>query len=196
MVEFRTERLRLRPLSRDDGNVLVALAGDWRVARMLCDTPYPFTPDAALRWLKRSRGELRLGVELGDQLIGCVGYYHCAGNCAEVGYWLGPGWWGHGYAREATGRLLDYGFTAEGLSAFRSAHFVDNRASGKVLIRLGFEPVARERSWCPARGKEVEALVYRLDRHRAGYPALNPALAILPRPVRRLIWTTGLAGTH
>jgi RimJ/RimL family protein N-acetyltransferase len=193
MPVLHTDRLRLRPLTRHDQATITTIMGDWRVARMLSDAPFPFSEEAARRLIRLRWGELRLGIEHHGRLIGCVGYFHCPGNSAELGYWLAPEAWGRGFAQEAAGRLIAHGFTAEGLSEFHASHFADNPASARLLQRLGFLPVARGRAPCPARGCEVTAISYRLERTRAGLPALAPVLAVLPRTVRRLIWQVGLA---
>ena len=78
------------------------------------------------------------------------------------------------------------------LPGFSSAHFVDNPASARVLAKLGFEPVGRGTIICVARGHDVEAVTYWLDRERAalaipalaGRAARGAALAHLARPAQ------------
>jgi hypothetical protein len=58
---------------------------------------------------------------------------------------------------------------------FSSARFADNRASERVLAKLGFEAVGRGIIACAARGHDVEAVTYWLDRRHAAFAA--PATA-------------------
>jgi hypothetical protein len=69
--------------------------------------------------------------------------------------------------------VVKYGFGVDGYTSFSSAHFADNPASGRVLKKLGFEPVGLARMWCSARGAEVDAVGLLLTRERA-IAALGP----------------------
>ena len=172
-----TQRLSLRPFRRADAPAIAALAGDPRVARMLVDIPLPFDEAAARRWLGRSLGELRLGIEHSGELIGGVCYFCYPGGAGGLGYWLGADHWRRGYASEAAAALVHHGFAHERLQKFRSAHFIDNPASGRVLQRLGFRPTARSFPWCPARGGTVESIQLELTREAAGYAPATPTWA-------------------
>ena len=167
MVKLETERLLLRPFRMADAEEFARLAGDWAVASMTSDIPYPFSPAQAVGWLKPVRGEVRFGIELNGHLIGGVGFYRRPSGVAELGFWLGRPWWGHGYATEACQAVVRHGFANRRLPAFSSAHFTDNLASARVLAKLGFEPVGRGRIACAARQREVEVITYWLDRQRA-----------------------------
>jgi RimJ/RimL family protein N-acetyltransferase len=162
-----TERLVLRPFRRADADEFARLAGDWAVASMTSDIPYPFSAAQAVGWLKPVRGEVRFGVELDGQLIGGVGFYRRASGVAELGFWLARPWWGNGYATEAARAVIQHGFANPRLPAFSSAHFTDNRASERVLVKLGFQPTGRASIACAARQCDVEVMTYWLDRQGA-----------------------------
>jgi RimJ/RimL family protein N-acetyltransferase len=167
MVKIETDRLRLRPFRSADAGEFARLAGDWAVASMTSDIPYPFSRRQAFAWLAPMRGEVRFAIEREGQLIGGAGFYRRASGTAELGFWLGRPWWGHGYATEAARVVLREGLKNPRLPGYSSAHFVDNRASERVLRKLGFQPVGRARITCNARGCEVEAVTYWLDRKQA-----------------------------
>jgi ribosomal-protein-alanine N-acetyltransferase len=167
MSKLLTERLLLRPFRNPDADEFARLSGDWAVASMTSDIPYPFSPAQAVGWLKPVRGEMRFGIEREGRLIGGVGFYRRRSGVAELGFWLGRPWWGYGYATEAASAVVRHGFASTRLPAFSSAHFTDNPASGRVLAKLGFEPVGRGRIACAARQQDVEVVTYWLDRQRA-----------------------------
>jgi RimJ/RimL family protein N-acetyltransferase len=73
------------------------------------------------------------------------------------------------------------------LPGYSSAHFVDNPASARVLRKLGFEPVARARIACSARGCDVEAVTYWLDRREAQQRLQGVVLKETPRS-RWRVW--------
>jgi RimJ/RimL family protein N-acetyltransferase len=168
MLTIKTQRLHLRPFQRSDAREFARLAGDWSVASMTSDIPHPFDEGQALAWLKPTRGEVRFAIEVeGRRLIGGAGFYRRPSGIAELGFWLGKPWWGHGYATEAARAVLAHGIKDRRLPAFSSAHFVDNPASGRVLAKLGFMEVERIAIACAARGYHVDAITYRLERQRA-----------------------------
>ncbi|MBO0703516.1 MAG: GNAT family N-acetyltransferase, partial [Candidatus Dormibacteraeota bacterium] len=109
---IRTRRLRLRPLTEDDVDALVAYRSLPEVCRYV-----PFEPMSAAQvrerlsghWARRGLdrpGEaLTLGVEIaasgalaGDVMLFWTSDEHRSG---EIGYVLHPGHAGHGYATEA-----------------------------------------------------------------------------------------------
>ena len=167
MSKLETERLTLRPFHRRDADEFARLAGDWPVASMTSDIPYPFTQKQALGWLAPVRGEVRFAIEREGQLIGGTGFYRKKSGAAELGFWLGRPWWGRGYATEAAQAVVRHGFRALRVPGFTSAHFVDNPASGRVLNKLGFMPTGRGWIGCAARGYDVEVLTFWLDRRHA-----------------------------
>jgi len=192
-VKLETQRLVLRPFHRADAAEFARLAGDWAVASMTSDIPYPFSALQALGWLTPVRGEARFAIELRRQLIGGAGYYRRPSGVAELGFWLGRQWWGQGYATEAARAVLRYGFGNRRLPGFSSARFVDNAASARVLDKLGFEAVGRGAIACAARGHDVEAVTYWLDRQRAMLAA-PPIVAAEPPPPRWRAWLSLFGG--
>jgi RimJ/RimL family protein N-acetyltransferase len=79
-----------------------------------------------------------------------------------MGYWIARPFWGRGLATEACRALIDIARTLA-LPSLEASHFIDNPASGRVLEKLGFEPlgIIAPRLSC-ARGDEVPARLMRL----------------------------------
>jgi RimJ/RimL family protein N-acetyltransferase len=187
MVRIETERLTLRPFRSTDADEFARLAGDWAVASMTSDIPFPFSRRQAFAWLAPVRGEVRFAIERDGQLMGGAGYYRRVSGSAELGFWLGRPWWGKGYATEAAGAVLHQGLKNPRLPGYSSAHFVDNVASARVLRKLGFEPVGRALIACSARGCEVEAITYWLDRKLAQHTLPAMVFKEVPRS-RWRVW--------
>ena len=57
---------------------------------------------------------------------------------AELAYWLDPDAWGQGYATEAAGRLVKYGFDQRALRKWSAKIVGGNDRSVAVVERLGF----------------------------------------------------------
>ena len=193
-VKIATERLALRPFRSADAAEFAHLAGDWAVASMTSDIPYPFSATQAVGWLRPVRGEVRFAVERDGRLIGGAGFYRRPSGVAELGFWLGRPWWGRGYATEAARAVLRHGFGNRRLPGFSSARFADNAASARVLDKLGFEAVGRGTIACTARGHDVDAITYWLDRRRAMLAA-PPTMSMEEAPQPRWrAWLSLLSG--
>lgn len=183
MTVLRTNRLLLRRPELEDAASISLLAGDFDVAIMTGTIPHPYSEGMAESWIAGVQaGEegAAFAIDLGGELIGCVGY-RAHGDHAEMGYWLGKPFWGRGYATEAASALIQHAFAAEGFAYLTAGHFKENPASARVIAKLGFTPAGEVRRRCAARSAKVNCLTYRLTRARA-LAVLGPTLAAGPVP--------------
>jgi RimJ/RimL family protein N-acetyltransferase len=138
---LKTERLVLRGPARGDLANIVALAGDRRVAQNTARIPHPYSVADAEGFIasaNQKRGEAVFTLELDGALIGICGV-DLRQDGAELGYWLGVPFWGHGYATEAARAVIDYAFAELGHDALQSGARVSNPASRRVLEKCGFQ---------------------------------------------------------
>jgi [ribosomal protein S5]-alanine N-acetyltransferase len=153
---LETTRLRLRPYSQADITELLPLIGTREVAATTLRIPYPYTEQDARDFFALLQGTrkiwLAITLRADGRQIGGIGltvdeqHQH-----AELGYWLGAPYWGQGYATEAAGEMLRYGFETLKLHRVFASHFKHNPASGRLLAKLGmrYEGCRREhlRKW-------------------------------------------------
>ncbi|MGH7629478.1 MAG: GNAT family N-acetyltransferase [Gemmatimonadales bacterium] len=157
---LRTARLVLGPLDGRDAEALVTLAGAFEIADTTAAIPHPYGPDDARMFLaldaaeRAAGGAVRFAVRHdGGELVGVVSLHQIDRDQlkAELGYWIGVPWWGRGYATEAAGAVVRYGFDELGLHKIHAHYLARNPASGKVLERIGMrrEGLLREevRKW-------------------------------------------------
>jgi ribosomal-protein-alanine N-acetyltransferase len=147
---LRTDRLLLRPFTRDDIPELLPLIGAREVAATTRRIPHPYTLADAEEFVKTSQqgDEINLAILLlkdlrllgGGVLRPDMDHQH-----AEVGYWIGVPHWGNGYATEAARALVRYGFEVLQLHRVYASHSSNNPASGKVLRKLGMKHEGRMR---------------------------------------------------
>jgi len=160
-----TDRLVLRPFDRGDGNAVVAVLGDFAVARWLARVPHPFT-HADLR-LSRDDGASRwpglAAITLDGAVIGGIG------SAGHLGYWLAPALWGRGYATEAARAVVDRFFASGEAETLESGFFEGNAASRRVLDKLGFVETERYMFFNRALGREAPNVDMVLTR--AGWEA-------------------------
>jgi RimJ/RimL family protein N-acetyltransferase len=141
-----TDRLVLRELRLEDARAVAERAGDRRVARYLIAVPTPYPVSLAARWISgRQSWWPGRGVTLAiarrdnpDDLLGTASLRRfLRDRRAELGYWLGADAWGRGYATEAAGAILDFGFRDLGLERIYAQVLEGNDASCRVLEKLG-----------------------------------------------------------
>ena len=74
----------------------------------------------------------------------------------EIGYWLARDHWCQGYATEAVEAALVWAHRGWGKRAVSANHFVENTASGQVLVKAGmlYTGVVKPLH-CLARGEAV-----------------------------------------
>jgi ribosomal-protein-alanine N-acetyltransferase len=172
-VIIRTERLLLRAPAIADAARISLLAGDFEVASMTGTIPHPYSEEMAADWIRSHQdGEegVAFAIDLGGDLIGCVGYRAYDAVHAEMGYWLGKPYWGFGFATEAARALIRHVFQTEGFDYLTCGHFRENPASARVIAKLGFEPSGEVLRDCAARGNKSRCVTYRLTRERALAP--------------------------
>ena len=173
---LETRRLLLRPPTHTDADRIRRLAGDRRIADTTESIPHPYPEGVAERWIAdretawREHRTLALAVTRreGAALLGVVSLEAGATGQAELGYWIGVDYWGRGYATEAASALLDHGFDVLGLRRVNARCLARNPASARVIVRLGFRHVERQRDGTVKWGRPEDVDVYRLDRPRPG----------------------------
>lgn len=153
-----TQRLTLRPYSREDVEALAGLLRDTRISESFM-VPEFANPQQAYELAEKliafSRPEddrhLELGIYLQGVLIGFMNDCGIEGTAIELGYVIHPDYWGHGYATEALGALLS-ALREQGFERVRGGHFQENTASARVMEKCGMAPV-EEREYIEYRGK-------------------------------------------
>lgn len=143
-TRIETDRLILRPPRPGDAQAIHRAIGDFEIVSMLARAPWPYRFEDAEAFLA--------GIAKGDPaterplsiihrqhgLIGGCGF-HAAQDAPfpELGYWVARDHWGQGYATEAAAAALAWARTGWGKRAVCAGHFVENPASGRVLVKAG-----------------------------------------------------------
>ena len=169
-----TERLILRPWSLDDAEALYILARDVRVGPAAGWPPHRSVEESAevIRTVFSAPETYAVGVRATDSIVGCIGLIAAdasnigiASDEAEVGYWIGVPYWGHGLMTEALRELIRYAFETSGYSALWCGWFDGNTRSEHVQKRCGFRFVrtAYDQLW-PLTGAVVTEHFSRITR--------------------------------
>jgi RimJ/RimL family protein N-acetyltransferase len=174
-VIIETERLRMRAHRDDDLADLVALAGNWEIARWTRTIPHPYSETDGCQWIARVQQDHATGhprtfaiaLKETDRLIGGVGLDGSTGDGSDepaLGYWLGQPYWGNGYTREAAAAVIGYGFRTLGLKTIRAYTDPDNMASQKVLRHCGLKRVGEIELLTPTHHGARRAPLFRISR--------------------------------
>jgi RimJ/RimL family protein N-acetyltransferase len=148
--ELLTPRLRLRRWRAEDQAPMAAINSDPEVteflnARVDAAATAAFLARTRKHWDEHGFGhwavESREG-PLAGNLIGFVGVAYPAylpevADRPELGWRLGSGAWGHGYATEAALAARDDAFTRLGLPSLISIIHPENERSRRVATKLG-----------------------------------------------------------
>lgn len=176
-VFAETERLVLRSLEESDLPRLAKLLDVWEVVRWLVVVPYPYTRQDAQDFyaeindphVEEMEQFFALSLKNDDKLIGGVGLHppraidHDDGDL-EIGYWLGVAYWGRGLITEAAKRVMEIGFSWPSTKALVSTTDPKNRASRRVLSKLGLRDLGLvPRTYPTLRGGD-EVVKWRLTR--------------------------------
>ena len=178
LIEFETERLRLRQWIEADRELFARLNADPRVMEFYPNLLDRTASDATidrLQALIADRGWGLWAVELkaDKQFIGYVGLHVPKADlpcspCVEIGWRLACEYWGKGYATEAARSVLKVGFDRLNLPEIVSFTTILNRRSRAVMERLGMnrESETFEHPSLPVGHPLREHYLYRLSRER------------------------------
>ncbi|HVZ00290.1 MAG TPA: GNAT family N-acetyltransferase [Dongiaceae bacterium] len=164
------ERLLLRPSGPADAVQAFAIQSDWDVTRMLRMARFPPDRGEIADWFadhprQWAAGEAyRFAVDCDGRMIGLADLDEIRDGAADLGYWFERSAWGRGHASAVGDALVRFAFAGLGLARLRSAHATDNPASGRVLVKLGFQPVDTVQVASRSRGAEILQTRYVFDR--------------------------------
>ena len=170
---LETERLRLRPFEERDAEPLFALHSNAHILRYWDSSP----------WRERSRAEAfltscremadlgtgaRVAVEQRDDsaFVGWCGLHRWSPQhrSGSLGYCFDDAVWGRGYATESSRALLQWAFDTLALNRVQAEVDTRNRASARVLEKLGFQLEGTLRQDCIVDGDVSDSWVYGLIR--------------------------------
>jgi RimJ/RimL family protein N-acetyltransferase len=162
-------RLVLRTPRKEDAPAIAALANDWEVASRLTRLPHPYTLEDAAFFVEEivPRELVWLIEDAGSRaMLGVAGLTpEEDAQSFELGYWLGRAFWGHGFATEAAGLLLDHAFGRAGALIVTAGCFIDNVRSLRVLRKLGFAITGQSLRFCMAQQRELPHYDLALTRY-------------------------------
>jgi ribosomal-protein-alanine N-acetyltransferase len=105
--------------------------------------PYPYTLEDVRWWMGHNANDTstHFAIEAAAELAGGIGYVLSAAEkrgTANIGYWLGRGYWGRGIATAACNALTSELLAMNGILRVETIVYAPNVASARVLEKCGF----------------------------------------------------------
>ena len=171
--QLETERLILREHRLRDAAAVFSIFTDEVVTRYYLIAPFTemaqaeqmvqnridrFYAGAGVHWAITWRGE--------DTLLGSCGFSNRqrGPGIAELGYELARPYWNQGIMTEALRACLTYAFAERGLSRIEAQILPENRASRRVLQKLGFQWAGLRQKGGYLRGRAYDVTLFVLEK--------------------------------
>ena len=150
---IKTVRIGFSKWNNDDINLASQLWGEEEVTRFICSTGKFTQEEIANRLNTEIRNHELYHIQYWpifelstDELIGCCGIrpYKSEKHFYELGFHLRKKYWGQGDAAEAANAAIDYSFHILNAKKLYAGHHPENKASEKLLMKLGFQFIGKE----------------------------------------------------
>ncbi|THD66328.1 GNAT family N-acetyltransferase [Robertkochia marina] len=147
-VITETDRLYLRAFILDDSEHFFKMNADEAVVRYTGDLPFK-DEEEALHFLSGYKEYDKYGIgrwavirKEDEAFLGWCGLkFHPEESITEVGFRFYQEYWGEGYATEAAAAAVRFGFTDKKFVQIHAHAHRNNKASIRVLEKLGMQPV-------------------------------------------------------
>ena len=174
MVLF-TDRLLLREYMENDWQAVLAYQQNSRYLRYYewAERSEQEVREFVAIFLDQQKEDPRLNLQLAvtlkttGQLIGSCGIRMKSHESheADIGFEVDPDYWGHGYASEAAGAIVRYGFDELRLHRIWTWCIADNIGSRRVLEKLGMQQEGRLRDKEFFKDRWWDTLMYAVLEH-------------------------------
>lgn len=144
---FETERLIVRPYTKEDADNFFAMNGDEEIVRYIrpaksreeCDA-FLLETIAAVE-ANPQMGRWAVNEKSTGRFVGSFAVIFIEGTeMIQLGYALLKNEWGKGYATELTKAGINYVFTVMNLPLIYAVTEIEHTASQQVLLKAGFKP--------------------------------------------------------
>ena len=146
---LQTERLILRPFQQGDGVFMFKnWASDSAVTKYLRHAPHKdvgVSNDIVEMYIedfgKNDSYKFCICEINSNEPIGSINIHVASqfDNIGEFGYYLSKEKWNKGYITEALQAVLEFGFSEMNLNRIEACHSIDNKASGRVMQKVGMK---------------------------------------------------------
>ena len=143
---FSSERLNFREISIADASWFFELNQDQDVIKFTGDTSFmsiaetkAFLEEYVKCYNKYGMGRWAISLKSTNEILGWCGLKKHSNSEVDLGFRIFKKHWNNGYATEAAKASINYGFKMLNIKSIHANHNNENKASKKVLEKLGFQ---------------------------------------------------------
>ncbi len=165
---------RLRPWEIDDLDSVAKCADNPNIFKFMSDE-FPRSQEqwrTFIGFASKEKSILYLAIVVNGQAVGGIGISPQKGikrNNAELGYWIGENYWGHGIMTRAIREIVKMAFDKFSISRIFATPFETNLSSHKILEKNGFKLEARFKKTIIKNGEYLDELVYAIRRNEVKF---------------------------
>jgi len=141
------KRIYLRKYKLSDAKESVKIWNDKTIARWIADTEYPYYVNEHRKWIRDNQKRddayyYAILLKETNQIIGSIWFHSIFEGTnyqiGDLGYLIGKEFRGNGYATEAAKLIINWGFNKFGLVKITAKINELDKASVRVIEKLGF----------------------------------------------------------
>lgn len=162
----------LRPWKASDINSLIKYANNWNIAKNLTNQfPHPYTIQDGKAFIEYATKDDPIhifAIEVNQEAVGGIGIHPQSDifiKNAELGYWLGEPFWGHGIVSKAIKQIIQFGFSTFDIERIFARPYGTNFASQKILEKNNFLLEGRYNNILYKNGEYLDELIYAIRRY-------------------------------
>ncbi len=162
----------LRPWKASDINSLIKYANNWNIAKNLTNQfPHPYTIQDGKAFIEYATKDDPIhifAIEVNQEAVGGIGIHPQSDifiKNAELGYWLGEPFWGHGIVSKAIKQIVQFGFSTFDIERIFARPYGTNVASQKILEKNNFLLEGRYNNILYKNGEYLDELIYAIRRY-------------------------------
>ena len=164
-------RFIIRPWTLNDIDSLVNYANSWNIAKNMTDKfPFPYSVTdgkAFIEFATKDNPIHIFAIDINRQAVGGIGIHpqdDIHRKNAEIGYWLGEPFWGHGIITNAVKQMIAFAFNTYDIDRVFARPFGTNKASQRVLEKTGFVLEGKFEKALYKREEFIDELIYSIRR--------------------------------
>ena len=144
---LEAKRTKFRIYRSDDLDEHVSILANWDVTKWLSNAisfPYTrfdgekFIKDEAANFIQGKRITFSIIEKKTERHMGGIRLFSSHSESCEVGYWLGPDFWGKGYGSEILAETINFAFGNDVVRQLFALTTAKNVPSQKLLTKMGF----------------------------------------------------------
>ena len=172
------ERVTLAPFRLEDAPLVQHYAGDEAVARTTLHIPHPYPDGMAEEWIAshaahfaQERNVVYAIRSPEGELYGAIDLeLYLREARAVLGYWIAVPFWNRGYCTDAARCVIKYAFANLAIDRIEATHWVENPASGRVMLKAGLRRTGFLEGHVMKNGVLIDVIAYVLARREYEIP--------------------------